>query len=158
MMPVFKKTILASSIMTIAFGATAMAQMDYSAQIAARQGQMDIMALNVSILGGMARGNMEYDADLAQTAADNIAAAASIGHQIAWPAGSDNFDLGDATRALPAIWDDPAGFDEAWGNLRMAAAGMAQVAGTGLDAVQTAIRPLGGACGGCHRNFRQSDN
>ncbi|WP_071675054.1 c-type cytochrome [Nioella nitratireducens] len=157
-MPVFKKTILASSIFTLAFGAAAMAQMDYSAQIAARQGQMDIMALNVGILGNMARGNTGYDADLAQAAADNIFAAASVGHQIAWPAGSDNFDLGDATAALPAVWDDPDGFDQAWGDLRTAAAGMAEVAGTGLDAVQGAIRPLGGACGGCHRNFRQSDD
>jgi len=130
----------------------------YAGHIAARQGYMQILAFNVGVLGGMARGNIDYDAEAAQTAADNLAAMAGVDGRATWPAGSDNFDLGDATRALPAIWDDMSGFGEAWMAYGAAANGMAEVAGNGLEALQGAIGPLGASCGSCHRNFRQSDN
>ncbi len=130
----------------------------YAGHIAARQGYMQILAFNIGVLGGMARGNIEYDAEAAQTAADNLAAMATVDGRALWPEGSDNFALEDATTALPAIWEDMAGFGEAWMAYGTAAGGMADAAGNGLEALQAAIGPLGGSCGGCHRNFRQSDD
>ena len=46
--------------------------------IGARQGQFKIMALNIGVLGGMARGTVEYDAAQAQIAADNLAAISKL--------------------------------------------------------------------------------
>jgi len=128
----------------------------YAGHIAARQGLMQVQSFNIAILGGMARGNVDYDAAAAQTAADNLVAASGIDGRGFWPEGSDNAALGDATRALPAIWENMGGFGEAWMAYGAAVTGVADVAGDGLEALQGAIGPLGGACGSCHRNFRQS--
>ena len=130
----------------------------FAAHLAARQGYMNIMSFNISVLGGMARGNIDYDAEAAQTAANNISAMTRVDGRAFWPAGSDNAQLGGATRALPAIWENMSGFGEAWMALGTAAQGMADAAGGGLDSLQGAMGPLGSACGSCHRNFRQSDS
>jgi cytochrome c556 len=120
---------------------------------------MSIMAYNIGILGNMARGNTEYDAAAASTAANNLAVLAQLDGRGHWPEGSDNASLGmEVTAALPAIWEDMGGFGEAWMAYAAAAEGVAAVAGDGLEALQGAMGALGGACGGCHRNFRQSDN
>lgn len=129
----------------------------FAGHIAARQGFMQILAFNIGTLGGMARGNIEYDAEAAQTAADNIAAMMDVDGRVFWAEGSDNAALGDVTRALPAIWENPQGFGEEWMALAAAANGMSEAAGGGLESLQGAIGALGGACGSCHRNFRQSD-
>jgi len=129
----------------------------FAGHIAARQGYMQILAFNIGILGGMARGNIDYDAEAAQTAANNLVAMTGVDGRGFWPEGSDNEALGDATRALPAIWSDMGAFGEAWMAYGAAAQGVADAAGGGLEALQGAMGPLGGSCGGCHRNFRQSD-
>ena len=54
-------------------GAPALAQ-DVPAAVQARQGQFQIMALNIGVVGNMARGNVDYDATAAQAAADNLVA------------------------------------------------------------------------------------
>jgi cytochrome c556 len=130
----------------------------FAANLAARQGQMRLQAFNIGVLVGMARGDAEYDAAAAQTAANNLAAISQMDGRAYWPEGSDNGALGDATRALPAIWQDMAGFGEAWGALGTAATAMDAVAGDGLAALQGAIGPLGSSCGACHRNYQQSDD
>lgn len=129
----------------------------FSAHIAARHGQMNLMAFNISTLGGMARGTIEYDAEAAQVAAGNLATLAMLNGRSMWPEGSDNGALGDATRALPAIWENGAEFGAAWGAYIAAVNAMNEAAGGGLEALQGAIGPLGAGCGGCHRAFRQSD-
>ena len=71
--------------------------------------------------------------------------------QALYPAGSGT----GATRALPAIWSDPAGFEAArttivgaLGTLRMAAAS------GDVAATQAAFNQVGAACASCHRAFR----
>ena len=49
-------------------GTAVYAQDDFSAQLKARQGQMRIMAINLGLLGGMAQGKMDYNAEAAQAA------------------------------------------------------------------------------------------
>ncbi len=66
--------ILAAATMV---AAPAMAQ-DFSAELKARQGQFRIMALNLGVLGGMAQGKIDYDADAAQEAADTLVAVSMI--------------------------------------------------------------------------------
>ncbi len=132
--------------------ASAVAQ-DLPAPVQARQGQFQIMALNVGMLGGMARGNTAYDAATAQTAANNLVTLSQIDQSFHWPAGTDNMAL-DGTRALPAIWENLPDVVEKWGAFGAAAEGLAAVAGTGLEPMQAALGPLGASCGACHDLYR----
>ena len=64
-----KSTLMASALAVAGLPAFA-----NEGAIGARQGQFKIMALNIGVLGGMARGTVDYDAVQAQIAADNLAA------------------------------------------------------------------------------------
>ncbi len=149
-------TAMTLGLSAMAFGA-GHSDNPFAPHVAARQGAMNIMSFNLGILGGMARGNVDYDAEAAATAASNLAAVTMIDGRPMFAPGSDNGALGDVTRALPAIWENPQGFGEAWMGFAAAANGVAAVAGDGLEALQGAMGPLGASCGSCHRNFRQSN-
>lgn len=73
--------------------------------VKARQSHMQLYAHNLGILGGMARGNIEYDAGAAQAAANNLAALSTLDQRSYWVPGTSNAELGEATRALPALWE-----------------------------------------------------
>jgi cytochrome c556 len=152
------KLLTSAAVVCAALGvtATAIAQSSIPPAVEARQGQFQIMALNVGVLGNMARGNTEYDAEAAQAAADNLVAISSLNQVVHWPAGTDNFEL-DGTRALPAIWEDFDDFASKWGDFGTAATAMAAVAGDGLDAVRGSIGAVGGTCGACHDVYRADD-
>ena len=122
--------------------------------VSARQGQFQLMALNIGVLGQMARGNAEYDADAAQAAADNLLAISQINQMFHWPEGTDNESI-EGTRALPAIWEDTAGVLDIWAQYGTASAALSEVAGGGLDAMRAALGPVGAACGSCHDTYRQ---
>ena len=138
---------------SLGFGAAASAQ-DVSAAVDARQGGMNILALNIGVIAGMARGNADYDAETAQAAADNIAAVSMLDQRFYWPEGSDS-DSFEGSRALPAIWEDFAGVSEKGQAFGAAAAGIQAAAGNGLEAMQAALGPLGASCGACHDDYRQ---
>lgn len=125
--------------------------------IKARQAQMQLYAHNMGVLGGMAQGKMDYDADAASAAASNLAALVQLNQSTYWPQGSDNASV-EGTRALPAIWEDMAGVMEKGGAMVDAAIAMEAAAGGGLESLQGAMQALGGACGGCHQSYRQSNN
>lgn len=153
----FPRTLLTATAMGAValsgFTLSASAQ-DRNPAVSARQGHMQVMALNIGILGNMARGNTDYDAEAAQAAADNLMHMGTINHQFYWVEGTDS-DTIEGTRALPAIWADQAAFEEAIARFTTASASLAEVAGGGLEALQAGIGPVGGACGGCHENFQQ---
>lgn len=68
-------------------------------------------------------------------------------------------EAGVKTAALPAIWSDPAAFDKARTNFVAAAAKFADVTATGdKAAIGAGVAPLGGACKGCHDNFRLKED
>jgi cytochrome c556 len=68
-----------------------------------------------------------------------------------FPAGTDSGN----TRALPAVWQNSAGFAEAYAALgpRLAELGGAAEAGN-TAAFGAALQATGAACGTCHRQFR----
>lgn len=69
-----------------------------------------------------------------------------------FPPGSDH---GHNTRALPAIWTDRAGFENAAHNLIQAAAKLEEIAKSGDQAAFAAqVDVLGEACNTCHKQFR----
>ena len=101
---------------------------DFSGNVKARQGQFRILAINLGILGGMAKGEMPYDAATAQAAADSIAAVSMINQGPLWPQGSDNMSM-EGTRALPAIWENQADLGAKWAALGEAAKGPGETQG-----------------------------
>lgn len=126
--------------------------------VKARQSHMQLNAFNLGVLGAMAKGEVAYDAARAQGAADNLVALASMNQSGYWVPGTSNAELGDETRALPAIWEAGSKVGEIAGQLAEATQNLAAVAGTGQEALGPALGPVGGACGACHKAFRQSDN
>ena len=129
----------------------------YAREIAARESQMKLMAFNIGLLGGMAKGDIDYNGEAASSAAANLAALAALDMHRAWPKGSDN-SANDNTRALPAIWEEGSKVGESLMNLKTTTAALADAAGTDLDALRGAIGPVGKTCGGCHKMYRAEDD
>ena len=148
-----RKVIVTVAALAAAATAAPVIAQDHSGAVNARQGQFRIMALNIGVLGQMARGNAEYDAEAAQTAANNLVTISMLDQSFHWPEGSDNMSM-DGTRALPAIWENIPDVIEKWGAFGAAAEGLAAVAGNGLEALQGAIGPVGGSWGACHDLYR----
>lgn len=154
----FTKAALAiATAATLTVGAPALAQDAASAAVKARQSHMQLYAYNLGILGGMAKGAVEYDADAAQTAADNLATLATMNTYSYWLPGTAAGEI-DGSKALAAIWEEGSDIGAKAGALGEAALAMKAAAGTDLAALQGAIGPLGASCGGCHKAYRQSDN
>jgi cytochrome c556 len=141
------------AVTSVALTASADSHAQTPPAVAARQGHMRVMALNIGVLGGMARGDADYDAEAAQTAADNLLIMTTLSHRFYWPEGTDNASI-EGTRALPAIWEEGSRVGEYAGQLNTAAQGLAAAAGGGLDAMRAALGPVGNACGACHDDYR----
>jgi len=152
------KARITAAALALGMAATPVATLaqDFNSEIRARQGQMRVQALNLGVLGGMARGQMEYDAAMAQAAADNLAAVAMLDQRFAWPEGSSLMDV-DNTRAMPDIWDDFDAFAAEWVAYVEAAQGLQAVAGDGLEALGPGLQALGQTCGSCHEDFQQEN-
>lgn len=69
-----------------------------------------------------------------------------------FPAGSDKGD----TKALPAVWTDWKGFEDASHTLVTQATALADAgaAGKSPDDIKAAFAAMGKACGGCHTAYR----
>lgn len=118
-----------------------------------RQGQFKLFAFNIGPLAQMAQGDIDYDADRAATAAENLAALTALHQDGLWPEGSDNAAM-EGTRALPAIWDNRDDFADKLAAVNSAARDLDAVAGDGLDAVRANLGPVGNACSACHDEYR----
>jgi cytochrome c556 len=70
-----------------------------------------------------------------------------------FPAGTDKIS---GTKALPAVWSDPAGFQKAADTFVDAADKLAVLAKAGdADGVASQVKIVGEACGACHRTYRE---
>jgi cytochrome c556 len=147
-----KRSTLAMAAVITLIATNAFAQ-DFKGQLAARQGQMWVMALNLGALGDMAKGKTAYDADAAQRAADSLAGVAMIDQSSLWPEGSDDMSI-DGTRAMAAMWDDGSKAGAMWGAYVEAANNMKAVAGQGADKLGPALGAIGGSCKSCHTEYR----
>ncbi|MCK0148619.1 cytochrome c [Marivita sp. S6314] len=138
-------------------GTAVYAQEDFSAQLKARQGQFRIMAINLGILGGMAKGEIEYNAEAAQAAADTLVAVSMIQQGPMWPEGSDDMSI-DGTRAQTTIWEENDDFLSKWMDFGTGAAAMQAAAGGGQAALGPAMGQIGGTCKACHDKHRAPAN
>lgn len=96
------------------------------------------------------------DAAAAKTAADKIAATAKALPAM-FPKGSGRGDVDPkATRAMPKIWEDWAGFQAAANDLATEAAAVSKaIDGGDKTAMAAAFDSLGKkGCGGCHTGYR----
>jgi cytochrome c556 len=138
-------------------GATiAAAQDDLPFPVQARQGQFTMLGLNMGVLVAMARGEREYDAELAQAAADNVVTISNIDQSFHWPEGTDNMSL-VGTLALPEIWDNLPDVLAKWEAFGAAAEGLAEVAGDGREAMAAQIGPTFDSCNACHDRYQASE-
>ena len=88
----------------ISAGAVAVAQEARHPAVAARTSIMQLYQNSLMTLGAMAKGKMEYDAELAKGLANNLALLLQVNMGAAWPQGSDNKAYPGKTTALPKIW------------------------------------------------------
>lgn len=125
--------------------------------VKARQGYYHLLGANMGALVAMAKGEVAYDGAAAQSHADNMLTLTkyNIGHL--YMPGTSSEDMPGKSEALPKIWEDMAGVQEK---------GMAYVkaveelnAAAGLDQAELgkAVQAVGGACKGCHDDYRAKD-
>lgn len=152
---------LTALVLAGAVATTTLAQDDAAikAAVDARQAHMSLYAFNIGLLGGMAKGEIDYDADAASAAAGNLAALARVDQSRYWPEGSSTLDLdAEQTAALPDIWDEGSDIGAKAMALVESTTAMEAAAGNGLDALRGAIGAVGSSCGDCHKAYRQPNN
>lgn len=147
---------LAISAALIALPVMAQDQSPAERAHALRNAQMDLYVANIGPIFGMARGQVEYDADLASLLAHNLAAYASVDTSPLYVEGSSSDDLADS-RALPAIWSNLDDVAAKQTQLADATAALAAASGEGQEAFMAAIKGVGDACSACHEAYRVPD-
>ena len=128
------------------------------AAIEARKAYMQVVKFNAGPLFAMAKGELEYDPDLATTLANNLQALSSMSNGSMWPEGTDNVAYEGETRALAEIWStypEVADANKAWAQ---AVTELSAVAGSSVDELRDKIGAVGKGCKGCHDDFRAEDN
>jgi cytochrome c556 len=122
-------------------------------QVEYRQSVFTVLSGNFGPLAAMAGGKAPFDAADVQLRAPRVVAMAGmIGD--AFPETSK--DVG-GTKAKPEVWTDGAKFAAALKELQTKAAALAAVVAsdkTNSAAFQKAVGDVGGACKGCHDDFR----
>lgn len=147
--------LIAAASTVIASGA--IAQEDpFADAVEMRHGLMLQMATDLGKVGAMAKGEAPYDQAVASKAAANIAAIASVLSMDQFPAGSEYQKATDSF-ALPAIWTAQDDFLQKVADLNTAAAAFQTAAGTDVDSLKAGMGNLGGACGACHKVYRQPE-
>ena len=123
--------------------------------VAARHAQMQMVAYHTGVLGAIAKGEMEYSAEMVDAAAANLRDLAKMNKATLWTAGTEQ-GATEGSRAKPEIWSDAAGFAAKMTDLETAAAAMIGAADQG--AVGAAMAGIGGSCKACHEGYRGPKN
>lgn len=125
--------------------------------IKARKGEMQVRAFNFGPLVAMAKGKMDYDAELAKKLAANLQTLTQLDNGRMWPKGSGKDAYPDDTTTIPELWSTYPKISEAGKKYKDAVDGMAANAGNGLDALRKQVSAMGKSCKGCHDDFREKD-
>lgn len=104
-------------------------------------------------IGGMMKGEVEFDAETAGKALKVWANAAGYFGDL-FPDGSES---GFNTEASPEIWNDRAGFDEQLALFSEASLAAVEAAPQDLDALKAAADPVFKVCKSCHEGYRVED-
>ena len=102
MLRIFRNIVIAMAIAAVPATAVHAGPMDKP--VAARKADMKLRAFYMGQLGGMAKGKIAYDANVAQGAANILLTWTKVDGSRLRPIGSGNAKLGGMTRANPAVW------------------------------------------------------
>lgn len=105
-------------------------------------------------VGAMLKGEAPYDAKaLQESMAIFLEASERFGKL--FPPGSES---GEDSRAAPAVWEDPAGFDEALNDWHDAINAAIASSPATLDAARPVVGPVFNACKNCHDGYRLEED
>lgn len=121
-----------------------------------RQAVFKLLGFHMAPISAMARGEREFDAELAERNAQRIADLAPMIPDLFEAMDTRDYDV--ETEALPVIWENPGEFRDRAMNLEEGANRFAEVAAGG-DRMEIigAVRQFGSNCGDCHDQFRVDD-
>ena len=144
--------ILTIAVCFAAAASTASVAQDVDGAIKARKAHMQLYSHHLGVLGAMAKGETDYNAELAAAVAGDMAKLTSMMQASYWPPNSDN-TAAENTRLLPAAWENMDDILKISQDLGAASANLAAVAGDGLDALRGAMQPGGATCVACHKPY-----
>ncbi len=156
-MKMFSKLNMSVIAACLAVMAPAAYAQDVEGAIKARKAHMTLYSHHLGVLGDMAKGKTEYNAELASAVAGDLAKLSSMMQASYWPPGSDNSNHPN-TRLLPKAWDNIQDIIKISQDMGAASAALADAAGGGLESLQAAIGPVGQSCGACHKPYRAPKN
>jgi len=146
---------LMTAALAIALGAVVMqgayAQAKPEVLVKQRQAAMTLLGKYFGPMAAMAQGKAPYNASVVQRNAgfvDNLS-------RMPWD-GFAASTRGEKTRALPAVYDNAAKFEQAATRMQNEASKLVAVSRSGDEAtVKAQIGALGKSCGACHDDFRR---
>jgi cytochrome c556 len=149
-----KKTLVLAAV-AVAMGSLAglaAAQVKPDVLVKQRQSGMTLIAKYWGPIAGMASGKVSpYNADVVSrnaTYLENLA-------QMPWDGFHEN-TKGEKSKALPAVWEQKAKFDELAQRLQSETAKLGEVARKKDEAgVKQQYAAVGKVCGACHEGFRE---
>jgi len=135
------------AITTSVIAGTALAQFARpDAAIKYRKATMTVMSTHFARIGAVAKGEVPFNKDEVAKNAAIVNAMASL----PWQAFGTGTEGGDS---LPSVWSDESKFKSAQEKLIAATASLSSAGD--LDAVKKATAAVGGACKGCHDDFKK---
>ena len=142
---------MAAAVLASTMALPAMAQFQKPEDaIKYRQSALTLLAAHNGRVAAMANGRVPFDA---KVAAENAALVDTLS-KLPWTAFGAGTDKGE-TRALPAVWAEPAKWQQAIARFQSDAAALNVAAKTGdLDAIKKASGAVGQSCKACHDSFR----
>jgi cytochrome c556 len=146
-----KAFIAAGAALALAAPLSALAQAKPEVLVKQRQAAMTLQGKYFGPIAGMASGKIPYNADVVArnaTYLENLS-------QMPWD-GFHESTKDVKSAALPAVWAEPAKFQEAADRLQAETVKLATAARAKDEAgVKAQFGAVGKACGGCHESFRQ---
>ncbi|MDQ7775818.1 MAG: cytochrome c [Paracoccus aminovorans] len=148
------RLILAAALATMPLAAIAQDDDPIHQAIEARHGFYQMLAINMGMLAGMAKGDVAYDEAAASRAAANIEALTHYDLPSLFIEGSAHGQAEDSA-AKPDIWNNLDEFRAKFAGLQEAATGASEAVKGGAANIGPVVQKLGGACKACHDNFRE---
>lgn len=139
-------------VVGMGFSLPAFAQAKPEVLVKQRQAAMTLIGKYWGPVNAMRQGKVPFNADVA---ARNAGYLAMLSH-MPWDGFNPSTKGTTAkTRALPAIFENPAKFKEAQDNFQAAAGKLAAVSKGDESGFKSAAGALGKTCGACHDDFRE---
>lgn len=120
-------------------------------QVMARMNLMSMIAEDMKVLGGMTKGTLPFDTNLAGKHADNLAGHARQIDVLFKEKATD-----PKSEARDEIWSDWAGFSKVTDEMEAAALALGDA--QDLSTFEDAFAALGKTCTACHKDYRIKKN